>query len=92
MLKANSHASAVILEVDPDDEGTPEERQLHSRRIRFYRRVGAKMVDCAPHYRAPNLASAGTVNLRLMWIPLNDSADVPTGPQLRDVLLNRDVT
>ena len=27
-LKANSHASAIILEVEPDDEGAPEERRL----------------------------------------------------------------
>ncbi len=87
-LKASSRASAIILEVEPDDEGAPDERQLRARRIGFYRRLGAKTVDCAPRYRAPNLAGPGTVNFRLLWIALSNSADVPTGAQLRDTLLN----
>lgn len=87
LLKANANASAIMIEVEPPDEGTPDEQRLRARRIGFYQRLGAKIIDCAPHYRAPNLAGAGTVNFKLLWIPLSDSAVVPMGQQLHDLVL-----
>jgi ribosomal protein S18 acetylase RimI-like enzyme len=86
VLRVNSHASAIILEVESEDEGKAEERQLRVRRIEFYRRIGAKMVDCARGYRAPNLAGPGTVPYRLMWLALAEQAVVPTGTRLKDCI------
>jgi ribosomal protein S18 acetylase RimI-like enzyme len=88
MLKTQSNAEAIILEVEPDDEGGAEERQLRARRIQFYQRLGAKLIDCALHYCAPNLAGVGTVNFRLMWLPLTERTAVPTGTSLRNCLIN----
>lgn len=86
-LRVNSHAVAIILEVEPDDEGAAEEQQLRTRRVGFYRRIGAKTVDCARNYRAPNLAGPGTVPFRLMWLPLTDQAVVPMGAKLKDCIV-----
>ena len=83
-----SNAAAIILEVEPDDEGGTEERQLRARRIGFYKRLGAKIIDCAPQYRAPNLAGPGTVHFRLMWLPLTERTPAPTGTALRNCIIN----
>ena len=86
LLQDNAHATALILEVESPDEGTSDERHLRERRIEFYRRLGAMRIDSAPHYRAPNLAGTGTLNFKLMWLPLIDSAKVPSGEQLKQLV------
>ncbi|MBI5035279.1 MAG: GNAT family N-acetyltransferase [Chloroflexi bacterium] len=87
LLRDNAHATALILEVESPDESNAEERHLRERRIEFYRRLGATMIEGAPRYRAPNLAGTGTLNFKLMWLPLVDSAKVPTGEQLKQLVL-----
>ncbi|HEX9074791.1 MAG TPA: GNAT family N-acetyltransferase [Anaerolineae bacterium] len=76
-------ASGILLEVEAPEVGAGEEIRFRRRRIEFYLRNGAHVVECAPCYRAPNLAGPGTVDMKLMWLPL-DSAPVPTGAQLAD--------
>ena len=46
----------MIFEVELPEEADGEERTLRERRIGFYLRNGASIVDCAPRYRTPNLA------------------------------------
>lgn len=87
ILKTNAGGTAIILEVESLDEGTLDEQRLRGRRIEFYRRLGAKVIDSVPRYRAPNLAGTGTLNFKLMWLPLTDSANIPTGEQLKQLVL-----
>jgi GNAT superfamily N-acetyltransferase len=78
----------IVFEVERPEDAVGAERLLRERRIAFYRRHGASLVDGAPSYRAPNLEYAGvTEPYSLMWIPARgeDSA------QLRGDLLRRTV-
>lgn len=79
-------ASGILLEVEAPDFGAGEEIGIRRRRIEFYLRNGAHVVECAPRYRAPNLVGPGTVDMKLMWLPL-DSVPVPSGAQLADNVL-----
>ena len=85
-LRAAGNASGIILEVKPDDHPRETENALRKRRIEFYRRNGARLVECAPHYRAPNLAGKGAVGYRLMWLPLSDGGQPPCGALLRRLI------
>lgn len=79
-------ASAIVLEVETPEDGTGEEIRIRQRRIEFYLRNGAHVVECAPRYRVPNLAGPGTVGMKLMWLPL-ETVPVPTGILLANCLL-----
>jgi GNAT superfamily N-acetyltransferase len=63
-------APGLIFEVETEDEGLEEEKDIRKRRIEFYKRNGARPVECAPYYRMPNLAGEGSLGMRLMWIPI----------------------
>jgi GNAT superfamily N-acetyltransferase len=74
-LLSDAEASGMTFEVEPPEEVDGEERTLRERRIGFYLRNGASVVDCAPRYRTPNLAGEDEpVPFKLMWVPLADEA------------------
>jgi GNAT superfamily N-acetyltransferase len=74
-LLFDAGASGMIFEVEPPEEADGEERTLRERRIGFYLRNGASVVDRAPRYRTPNLAGDDApVPFKLMWVPLADEA------------------
>jgi ribosomal protein S18 acetylase RimI-like enzyme len=74
--------TGIILEVESDAEGDPAERALCARRIAFYERNGARVIETTRDYRVPNLAGAGTLAMKLMWLPLRDHAPLPANDQL----------
>jgi ribosomal protein S18 acetylase RimI-like enzyme len=76
----------VVLEVEPAGEAVGAERDHRTRRIRFYERGGATVVDCAPRYRVPNLAEPGLVWFSLMWLTLSEAGPQLRGERLRDVV------
>jgi glucose-6-phosphate dehydrogenase assembly protein OpcA len=45
---------------------------MAARRIAFYERLGAQVVDGAAGYRAPNLAGEGSLAMRLLWLPISE--------------------
>jgi GNAT superfamily N-acetyltransferase len=71
LQSAPSPALGIVFEVDQPEHADGEERRLRQRRIEFYKRNGAVLVECAPAYRAPNLEHKGTLPSSLMWLPLN---------------------
>lgn len=73
----------VLLEVDPPDGAEGDERRLRERRISFYLRNEAVMID-GFRLMAPNLLTAGSVELLLMWVPLHDGATRLEGDRLRE--------
>ena len=84
-LLADAGTSGMIFEVEPPEEADGEERTIRERRIGFYLRHEAAIVDCAPRYRTPNLAGEDElVPYKLMWVPLADEAPSRlTGNDLR---------
>jgi GNAT superfamily N-acetyltransferase len=60
----------VILEVEEPEEveevEEPHEQPIRERRIRFYERLGAQLIENV-EYVVPDLTGSGTEELRLMW-------------------------
>lgn len=81
---ANPGSAGIIFEVEDPDEVDGDEADVRRRRIQFYVRNGAAVIDCASTYRAPNLAGPGTVPFVLMWLPLGSGAATLTGRALQD--------
>jgi ribosomal protein S18 acetylase RimI-like enzyme len=76
-LEADGGVAGILLEVEPPAEAEGDERTLRERRIGFYLRHGATVVDCAPRYRTPSLEREDeTVSYTLLWVPL--AANAPT--------------
>jgi len=80
-------ANGLIWEVETPDVGTPDERQLRARRIAFYSRNGGMPIDCAPRFRAPNLAGGEPVEEKLMWLSLAENSAPPRGEALRECIV-----
>ncbi len=79
-------AIGLLIEVEPDDEGDDTERKLRARRVEFYRRHGARVVDGATNYRVPLADRAGTMRMKLLWLPIAANADAPRGDKLRECI------
>jgi GNAT superfamily N-acetyltransferase len=62
----------IVFEVEDPADAEGLERALRLRRIEFYRRHGADVVEGVPCFRAPNLDGEGTLAYRLMWLPARD--------------------
>ena len=88
-MRALGKADGIFWEVESDDAdaGTAAEIELRQRRIAFYARNGAAIVECAPRYRVPSLTGGEPLKMKIMWLPLRESADVPTGTKLRECII-----
>lgn len=73
----------VVFEVQTPEKAAGDDRLLRRRRIEFYTRNGAILVDCARDYEAPNLSGEGTVPYLLMWLPLRTDIKELKGDMLR---------
>ncbi len=83
-LRAARTARGLVLEVEDDTEGNAAERILRQRRIAFYERYGARVIENTTHYRVPMTDRPGTLRLKLLWLPLVTDAAVPRGARLRE--------
>jgi GNAT superfamily N-acetyltransferase len=67
----------LIFEVeDPDDTDDPDERRIRQRRIAFYQRQGAKLVEDV-EYVVPDVQGTNREQLLLMWYD-GDRAELDT--------------
>jgi GNAT superfamily N-acetyltransferase len=82
-LRSQGDVSGLLMEVQSENAGPPEERPLRLRRIEFYGRHDGRLVDGAPNYFAPNLAGEGVIPFHLMWIPIRGDVQLPAGARLR---------
>ncbi len=73
----------IIFEVESVEGAEGAERDLRRRRIDFYQRNGAAIVDCAPLYRAPATNSGATLPFTLMWLPVRGAPPRVAGDLLR---------
>jgi len=86
-LRAREGAKELLLEVESDEAGPPEERALRRRRIGWYRRNGVRRLEGVPPLRMPSMADDGVVETKLMWLPLREGAAEPVGERLRACLV-----
>ena len=87
LLRAAGNTSGILFEVETDDEGDADERQLRKRRITFYQRHHARLIESITHYRAPSAVSGKLLNLKLMWLPMDPTTETPSGIQLREYII-----
>jgi ribosomal protein S18 acetylase RimI-like enzyme len=81
-LRAMYPARGMVLEVEDDTEGDEHTRAMRQRRIAFYTRHGARVIEEVPHYRVPMTDRTGTLSFKLLWLPLVADADIPRGAEL----------
>jgi GNAT superfamily N-acetyltransferase len=87
-LRTLGTVSGLLFEVETEDAGSDAERPIRRRRIEFYQRHGAHVVQGAPAYRAPNFAGEGTIPYRLMWIPIRSEVQTLAGPSLGQAVVS----
>jgi ribosomal protein S18 acetylase RimI-like enzyme len=81
---ARPGTEGVIFEVDrPEDATDSAERDLRERRIGFYQRNGAAVLEAGRNYRAPASEGGGTLAYLLMWLPVAPGALPPAGARLK---------
>lgn len=76
----------TVWEVEPVASANDGERELRRRRVAFYERHGAVLVDAAPGYRAPAMDREGSLPYDLMWLPGPDGPPRLEGDLLRAVV------
>jgi ribosomal protein S18 acetylase RimI-like enzyme len=87
-LEDNTNTVAIVLEVESDEDGSPDERQLKARRIGFYQRNGARMIEAVTKYQMPNMTGPGSIPMRLLWLPVRGDVELPQGEGLKDLVVN----
>ncbi len=75
----NTPTSAIVWEVDLPQQAGDD----NSRRIRFYERLGAHLIEQAVQYGMPDYyKGSGILPLRMMWKPLRHDRAQPTKSEL----------
>jgi ribosomal protein S18 acetylase RimI-like enzyme len=85
-LSGLGDGAGLIFEAESVEHGSPEESALRKRRIGFYQRHGAVLLENAPNYRGPDLSGPGEIHYALMWIPFRHKEPLPSGQRLRDLV------
>ena len=60
-VRENTNTEAIVLEVESDRHGSPDVRQLKTRRIVFYERNGACIIEAITDYQMPNMIGLGSI-------------------------------
>lgn len=75
----STNISAVVWEVDPPERAGDN----NQRRIQFYERLGAYLIEQSKHYGMPNyFKGSGMLSLRMMWKPFRSNHIQPTKSEL----------
>ena len=83
-MRAIPGTLGLLIEVEPADEGNQAERRLRARRLEFYRRRGARLVEGVPDYRVPMADREGTLRMILLWLPVTQNVERPHRDTLRE--------
>lgn len=77
-FKAENIADALIWEVEPSESDDPN--HATNKRIRFYEKLGARIIALSEVYAMPNFEdlATGFVSLRLMQVPISEQPDKAT--------------
>jgi ribosomal protein S18 acetylase RimI-like enzyme len=68
-LRCTNGGQGILFEVEPPEDEIGPKTEMRKRRIEFYRRIGAEVVDDGGAYRMPDLSGEGSMPMRLMWLP-----------------------
>jgi ribosomal protein S18 acetylase RimI-like enzyme len=74
----------VVFEVEDPALSTGVETEKRLARIRFYRRLGADIVACAPAYQAPSSIGGDPLRYLLMWSATDSRMRTLEGERLRN--------
>ena len=77
-------AYGLIWEVHPPDPADPA--AFDSRRVRFYERLGGRLIPGSEAYVLPSMIDLEYFPYRLMWLPADPAAPDPTPPVLVDLV------
>jgi GNAT superfamily N-acetyltransferase len=69
-LSTDVGSKGLIFEVESPGVTSDAEQDLRKRRIDFYRRNGAILIDDHGGYRMPDLSGPGSQAMNLMWLPV----------------------
>lgn len=76
-------AKALIWEVESPADASGEAQRLRERRIQFYLRNGARLVEDHGVYRMPDITGrTESLPMRLMWLPLRPDYRLPYGENI----------
>ena len=64
----------VILEIESPEDGVKTEKALRQRRVMFYQRYAAELIEDHGAYCMPDITGLGSMPMRLMWIPTQPGA------------------
>ena len=82
------NAEGILLEVEPMEGAPPDEVAIRERRIKFYLRNGASIIDGAASYCMPNLSGSGILPMKLLWIPVGTTKSIISGEKLKECILS----
>jgi len=77
----------IVFEVEDPALGEGSHMDVRSARIRFYQRLGAEVVACAPAYQAPSSRGKESLHYLLMWSGIGPARKPLDGPALRECVL-----
>ena len=81
-LASQGGVPGLLIEVDPEAAEDDRDLGMATRRVAFYKRLGAHVVVGAEGYRVPNLAGAGSLTMQLMWLPIRSPEQKLEGEKL----------
>jgi GNAT superfamily N-acetyltransferase len=77
----------IVFEVEDPALGEGTDAGVRSARIRFYQRLGADVVACAPAYQAPSSRGQAPLHYLLMWRGIGATPKPLAGQALRECVL-----
>jgi ribosomal protein S18 acetylase RimI-like enzyme len=80
-------STGIVFEVEDPALGEGSDADVRSARIRFYRRLGAEVVACAPAYQAPSSRGREPLHYLLMWSGIGPAPKPLDGPALRECVM-----
>lgn len=78
----------MLLEVEPIEGAPPDEARIRERRVHFYLKHGAIIVNEALSYCIPNLSGAGSIPMKLLWIPGYTTKSTISGKNLKECIIS----
>jgi ribosomal protein S18 acetylase RimI-like enzyme len=86
-LQHGNNVTELIWEVDSDRPDPlsiqPKEREIRHRRIAFYQRNGAVLLDSVRDYKMPSMTGDEEIPVLLMWAASQPEVSPPAGERLR---------
>lgn len=87
-LAAGAGPPGLLIEVESVQRAPAAERLQRARRIEFYRKNGARVIEEVADYMIPSVTDGRRLQMALLWLPVRPDATAPTGPALRECVFS----